>query len=102
MLFFILTELTKIVQTMKNDNVALFRPQRIFYDKDNPRIELTIYPVEYIGIFDNDDDKMKFEDKCKTCKRYARNCSLLRKAIEGRIQSEIKDCVCKKYSEIKN
>ena len=86
----------------KDDNVALFRPQRIYYDKDNPRIELIIYPVEYIGIFDNDDDKVKFEDKCKTCKRYARNCSLLRKAIEGRVQPEIKDYVCEKYSEMKN
>ena len=86
----------------KDDNVALFRPQRIFYDKDNPRIELTIYPVDYVGIFDSEAQKNCFENRCKTCRRYNRNCSLLKKAIEGRIQPEIQDCVCEKYSEIKN
>lgn len=83
----------------KDDNVALFRPLRIYYDNKNPRIELKIYPVQYVGVFDTAEEKEEFESKCKTCKRYSRNCSLLKKAIEGRIQEEIKNNICSKYSE---
>ena len=83
----------------KDDNVALFRPQRIYYDAKNPRIELTVYPVDYIGIFDKQEQLNQFEDKCKNCKRYARNCSILNKAKEGRIQEEIENMVCSKYKE---
>lgn len=85
----------------KDDNVVLFRPQRIYYDAENPRIELSIYPVDYIGIFDNQEQLNCFEEKCKTCKRYARNCSILNKAKEGRIQEEIIDMECMKYSKVK-
>ena len=86
----------------KDDNVVLFRPQRIFYDKNNPRIELYIYPVEYIGIFDTNNDLLKFEDKCRKCTRYGRNCSILKNAKSGHIQDEI--CFqydCKKFKEKK-
>ena len=84
-----------------DDNVVCERVQRIYYDSSNPRIELTIYPVDYIGIFDNQKQLNDFEDKCKTCSRYARNCSILKKAKEGRIQEEIKGLVCSKFKEIK-
>lgn len=83
----------------KDDNVTLFRPQRIYYDPKNPRIELTIYPVDYIGIFDHQNQLSIFEEKCKTCTRYYRNCSILHKAKEGRIQEEIGDFVCAKYKK---
>ena len=83
----------------KDDNVALFRPQRIYYDSSNPRIELSVYPVDYIGIFDNQEQLDEFESKCKTCKRYKRNCSILKKAKEGRIQEEICELVCSKYNK---
>lgn len=83
----------------KDDNVVLFRPQRIYYDAKNPRIELIIYPVDYIGIFDNQEQLECFEEKCKKCKRHSRNCSILNKAKEGRIQEEIQDMTCSKYKE---
>lgn len=85
----------------KDDNVALFRPQRIYYDSENPRIELTISPVQYIGIFDNALQLEQFESRCIGCSRYKRNCSLLAKAKEGRIQSEIQDRICNKYKASK-
>lgn len=85
----------------KDDNVALFRPQRIYYDSENPRIELTIYPVDYIGVFDDASQLERFTSRCIECKRYKRNCSLLVKAKEGRIQSEIHDGICEKYKETK-
>ena len=85
----------------KDDNVALFRPQRIYYDAQNPRIELEIYPVNYIGVFDNASQLEEFESNCIGCSRYKRNCSLLKKAKEGRIQEEIQGLKCSKYKQIK-
>ena len=85
-----------------DDNVACFRPNRIYYDSSNPRIELTIYPVYYIGIFDNQEQLDEFENKCKTCSRYARNCSIFKKAKEGRVQEEIQKLECNKYKKLKD
>lgn len=85
-----------------DDNVACERVQRVYYDKENPRIELTIHPVEYIGIFNNRNHLNEFEDRCKSCNRYSRNCSLLKNAIVGRIQKEINCGVCSKYKEKKD
>ena len=98
----LLDVITRTQLVWKDDSIVLFRPQRIYYDAQNPRIELFVYPVDYIGIFDNKEKLDEFENNCKTCKRYYRNCSILNKAKEGRIQSEIKDMVCSKYKEQKD
>lgn len=95
----LLDSITETCLIWKDDNVALFRPQRIYYDSENPRIELTIYPVEYVGIFDTKEQLDIFENKCETCLRYKRNCSILKKAKEGRIQKDIEDFWCSKYKE---
>lgn len=97
----LLDAITETQLIWKDDNVACFRPNRIYYDSDNSRIELTIYPVDYIGIFDNKKQLDEFENKCKTCLRYKRNCSILKKAKEGRIQETIKNNICEKYKEMK-
>ena len=81
-----------------DDNVTCERVQRIYYDSENPRIELTIRPVNYIGVFDDAPQLEEFKSRCIGCKRYKRNCSLLKKAIEGRIQPEIHDGECDKYT----
>lgn len=96
-----LDSLTETGLIWVDDNVVCERVQRIYYDSSNPRIEFTIYSVDYIGIFDNQEQLNEFEDKCKTCSRYKRNCSILKKAKEGRIQEEIQDLYCSKYKEIK-
>lgn len=85
-----------------DDNVVCERVQRIYYDADDPRIELWIHPVEYIGVFDNAPQMEAFVSRCVGCRRYKNNCSLLRRAQEGRVQDEIKDGVCAAYSPIKN
>lgn len=82
-----------------DDNVTCERVQAIYYDSVNPRVELEIYPVDYVGVFKNKDELGLFESNCESCKRFARNCSLLRKAKEGRIQSEINNGICSKYSK---
>lgn len=85
-----------------DDSKVLFRTDRIYYEKNNPRVELTIYPVEYRGIFDSQRELKSFESKCQTCTRYKRNCSILRKAKIGWIQDEINNnFICSKYKENK-
>lgn len=80
-----------------DDTWCLPRTQRILIDKNNPRIEVIITPCEFIGIFDNYEQLQQFKIKCETCGRYKRNCSILNKALDGRIQQEIIDMVCGKY-----
>lgn len=77
-----------------DDNVTCERVQRIYYDSKNPRIELTIYPCDYIGVFDNASQLEQFEARCIGCSRYKRNCSILQKAKEGRVQEEINNGIC--------
>lgn len=84
-----------------DDNVVCERVQRIYYDSNNPRVELRIYPVEYIGIFDNESQLNDFVSNCIGCTRYGRNCSILKKAKIGRIQPEIHNGVCDKYKKKK-
>lgn len=82
-----------------DDNMACERVLKVMYDSKNPRIELTIYETDFTGIFDNQEQLNNFELKCKSCKRYNRNCSILKKAKEGRIQEEICNLECSKYKE---
>ena len=97
--------LDAITETQKiwvDDNVALVRVQKVYYDKNNPRIELTIRPVDYIGIFNNVSHLENFKNKCICCKRYRNGkCSILIKAIEGRIQQEIENNICLKFENKK-
>jgi Holliday junction resolvase RusA-like endonuclease len=89
--------LEKIVY--ENDSRVLIRTQKILYDTDNPHIDVTLKPVEYRGIFESEIHMIEFEDKCKMCKRYARNCSILNKAKEGRIQEDIDGgLICSKFN----
>lgn len=81
-----------------DDNVVCERVNAIYYDSRNPRIEISIYPVDYIGIFPNKESMTEFKLVCTTCSRYRDGrCSLLLKAIEGHIQNEIANYTCNKY-----
>lgn len=84
-----------------DDTQLCERVQGIFYDSANPRIEIKISPVTYTGIFPSSDELDKFERRCETCVRYARNCSLLAQAKRGHICSEICGGVCAKHHEPK-
>ena len=84
-----------------DDNVVCERVQRIYYDASNPRIELDIHPVDYIGVFDNASHLESFTSKCVECIRHNRNCSILQRAKEGKIQPEIADGVCTKFKKNK-
>jgi len=84
-----------------DDNVTLERVQGIYYDSKNPRIEMIVSLVDYIGIFPTQEQLDSFESNCIQCKRYKRNCSILNKAKEGRIQEEIIDLQCCKFKSVK-
>jgi len=84
------------------DDVQLCeRVQGILYDSQNPRIEMEIKPVDYIGIFKDISQLDQFESNCVDCTKYNRNCSILVKAKEGRIQEEIQNLVCSKFKQNK-
>ena len=76
------------------------RTQGIFYDALNPRVEITISPVDFVGIFPTIEQLQSFEGNCITCKRHKNNCSILVKAKEGRIQDDIRCLVCSKYRKL--
>lgn len=82
-----------------DDTQCRERVQGLYYDSKNPRVEITITVADNVGIFDNEEQSDNFEDRCKHCSRYKRNCKLLRQAKEGRIQEEITDFICSKYKE---
>lgn len=84
-----------------DDNVVCERVQRIYYDVKNPRIELVISPVDYIGVFDNTLQMDKFISKCVDCTRYNRNCSILKNAQAGKIQNGVRNDFCEYYKEKK-
>lgn len=82
----------------EDDNVVCERVNAIYYDAKNPRIEIEIYPVDYVGIFDNQEQLNVFTESCIGCKRYKEGkCSIYKKALEGRIQEEITNCTCSKF-----
>lgn len=85
-----------------DDNVACERVQRVYYDPENPRVELTVYPTGYIGVFDDAKQAAAFADRCAHCKRYGHNCSIFHKAMGGRVQEDVVKGVCKKFSEKKD
>ena len=73
-----------------NDDKVIPIPKNIFIDKDNPRIEVTIKISDKKGVFLNNQQADVFiSDNCTGCSRYKRNCGILKKAFENRIQPEI-------------
>ena len=93
-----LDSITESESVWIDDVQACERTQGIFYDSKNPRIELVISPVNFIGIFPNIEQLQKFESNCITCSKYKQGkCSVYVKSLEGRIQEEVVDFECSKY-----
>lgn len=88
---------TKLV--WEDDNIVCERVVKIFYDSSNPHIEISIHPVDYIGIFDNNEKLEVFKQKCEKCTRFKRNCTLLRKAQEGYLQDGVTQNMCKFFKD---
>lgn len=78
-----------------DDNVSMMRDMNIFYDSKTPRVEVDIYYIDKIGIFDNQEQlNMFIENNCSQCKKGNKigqkgGCSIYKRALENRIQEEI-------------
>lgn len=95
----LLDAITETQLVWKDDDMVCERVNKIVYDSENPRVELYIHYVDYVGIFDTEEQLEAFKaNNCIGCKRYKRNCTLLKNAIDGRIQEEIDGCKCVKCS----
>jgi len=88
-----ITELKEMIWI--DDNTTLMRDKNIFYDSKNPRVELEIYYIDKIGIFDNQEKLDDFIlNNCSQCRKGNKigqkgGCSIYKKALENRIQEEI-------------
>lgn len=81
--------ITECGTVWEDDTYSLVRTQDIFIDVENPRIEMIISPVEFVGIFDSTEEYIEFKQRCDTCSKFKNNCSKHRKALENRIIPEI-------------
>ena len=91
----LLDAITETQLVWKDDDIVCERVNKIVYDAENPRVELCIHYVDYIGIFDNEEQLETFKsNNCIDCKRYKRNCTILRNAVDGKVQSEIDGLTC--------
>jgi len=104
----ILDGITSSGKIWEDDNVTCERVNSITYNGSNPHIKMVITPVEYIGIFkDLNDLNLFMENECNKCSKLKNNCSILNKAVEGRIQEEVSVSnqniiTCSKFKEIKS
>lgn len=81
-----------------NDDTQLCeRVQGIFYDNVNPRIEITITEVDYIGVLQNEKELDLLDTQCNTCNRNIEKCKVRKAALEGRVHCDIRAGVCPKY-----
>ena len=85
----LLDSINKSEVVWTDDTFCLPRTNRVYIDKDNPRIELEISPTGTVGIFENIKQFKEFEEVCLNCKRNKRNCSIKRQALENRIQPDV-------------
>ncbi|WP_125154410.1 RusA family crossover junction endodeoxyribonuclease [Clostridium rectalis] len=79
----------------EDDNIVLEKVHRIYYDSENPRIELNVTVSDHIGIFDNQEDYKNFINTyCNNCKKGNKigqkgGCSIYKKILESRIIDDI-------------
>ena len=97
-----LDAITDTGKVWEDDKLVCERVQGMYYDSDHPRVELSIYPTEYIGVFHTHEVMDRFTERCGNCSRWRDGrCSILLKAQKGKIQDEVQDGICAKYHEKK-
>jgi Holliday junction resolvase RusA-like endonuclease len=82
-----------------NDSRVLPRFQRVLYDTDCPRLEVLLHEVNYVGSLGTKEQAEAFEDVCRGCQRYTKNCSILKSAKSGQVQTQIHNNVCSEFKE---
>ncbi len=75
-----------------DDRTIITRVKRVYYtyNKDlSPHFEYELYPVDYIGIWDSEEEYNQFLNKCKTCRNYKEGkCGRLKKYMEYKITED--------------
>lgn len=75
-----------------DDDILIPKVDDVYIDKYNPRVEVRLTVSDKEGIFKNEVHKSQFiKTNCSQCKKYyyKRQCSVLNKALENRIEPEI-------------
>lgn len=97
----LLDTLTK-VGVWEDDNVVMEKVNRLYYDKENPRIEITIYEAEFLGVFNGDDHYREFvENCCNKCKKNIDKCTIHKSCLENRLTSsyDLEKNICLKLKK---
>lgn len=88
---------------VENDSKLIPVVERLYVDQNDPRVKICLSELDWIGVFDNKNDRDFFiEENCINCKRYKRNCSILKSLYKNRIPSEVDfvQQICKKKSNL--
>ena len=86
-----------------DDDILLPKVHNIYIDSNKPRVEIFLSVSDKIGIFDDEEHLKTFNNNnCNKCKKstYKRGCSIKTKALENRIQEEIKNDICLKRNPL--
>lgn len=90
-----------------NDSRVLVRTQKIVYNPDDPHIMLYLKPVDFIGVFDNQDQLDNFQAECEFggkngCSKFRNGkCSILKDLKNGTVRDEYLDNKCLSFTERK-
>ena len=89
----------------EDDSLVCERVQGVFYDRDNPRVELTIRFVDYHGVFPNAENYVQFTQNCATCRRDVNKCTILKDLVAGYHRQEVaandNKLTCQSYKQKK-
>lgn len=74
---------------INDDRNILVQTKRVLYDSKNPRFYALLRKADYVGIFNTKESYNNFiKDNCNKCKKDRFKCSVLKKALEGRLQED--------------
>lgn len=75
-----------------DDRTIVVRCNRVYYTSSkqiSPHFEYKLYPVDYIGIFNSEEEYNQFIENCKSCRNYKEGkCGRLKKYMEYRITDD--------------
>ena len=86
---------------VKNDSKIIPVIKRLYVDKQNPRVKIKLEILPWIGVFDNNEKREQFlTNNCINCKRYKRNCSILKALDNNKLIPEVNvtENICKKLN----
>ena len=72
-----------------DDRQTIERTVRIFYDTENPMVELEIFKAKWVGVFNSQEQHDEFVfNNCTLCSKNKENCTIYKNALESRIKPD--------------